>query len=154
MFLVCSQSGIAIWWWNQNSGVYRWCKSTHHDKIPAASDWGQCTCSRFTSLNHLYISYGFRVVLQLTETFSQEFVYNFLLVVSSTKSVISSTSGACLEVVFEFEWRATYTSSLRACKLILAHFVCHTIELISTLEVLGLVLWVRLLTNPQYLTSE
>ena len=136
-------------------GVCRWCKSTHHDKIPAASDWGQCTCSRFTSSNHFNILYVFRVILQFNETFSREFIlYNFPLVVSNKKSVISSACGACLEVVLEFKWIATYTSSLRACKLILAHFVCHTIELISTLKVLGIVSWVQLFANPQYLTLE
>ena len=35
-----------------------------------------------------------------------------------------STCCACLEVVFEFEWRATYFSSLRA-RYILAPQVCH-----------------------------
>ena len=41
------------------------------------------------------------------------------MVVLHTISIISSTCGACSEAVFEFEWRATYSDSLRA-KLILA----------------------------------
>ena len=61
-----------------------------------------------------------RVILWLNGTLCRELVpYGFPLVVLHTISIISFHCGACLEVVFEFEWRATYFASLRA-KLILA----------------------------------
>ena len=61
-----------------------------------------------------------RVVLYFNGSFHRKLVpYEFLLVGLHTISLILSTCGAFLEVVFEFEWRSTYFGSLRA-KVILA----------------------------------